>query len=139
MAGNQLIAPPKDTAAFKYEQIAYVDSPDDKISRTYAYVAYKETNIKSGEWTVRITGNNTAGTVLNPRYMDAESAKAQGAGKEYFVYGFNLKPGPDDSRLVETRVFQKAGKPGHVEIHLITRNADGTPKEEKVAAFPWPA
>ena len=49
--------------------------------------------------------------------------------------GINLDP-----RLVENRLlFDENKKPTGVEMRLVTRNADGSAREEKVVSFPWPA
>ncbi len=137
---EQLLKLPKE-GAYKYEQLEYIESTDDMVNKTYAYLAYKETSASSGDWRVRISGTVTAGTVMDPKMMVKKAEEMERAGKDHFVWGFNLKPkeGSNDVRLVETRIFQKGGKPEHVEIHLITRNADGTAKEEKVGRFNWPS
>jgi len=136
---EQLLSLPKE-GAYKYEQLAYVESTDDMISKTYAYLAFKETSASSGDWRVRITATVTAGTMMDPKMMVKKSEETERSGKESFTWGFTLKPREEsnDKRLVETLVFQKEGKPTHAELHLITRNADGSPKEEKVMKFDWP-
>ncbi len=137
---EQLLKLPKE-GAYKYEQLAYLESTDDVISKTYAYLAYKETSASSGEWRVRVSATVTTGIMMDPKMMVKKSEETQRSGKEYFEWGYTLRPkdGSNDKRLVETRVYQKEGKPTHVEIHLITRNADGSAKEEKVGRFDWPA
>lgn len=137
---EQLLKLPKE-GTYKYEQLGYLESHDDMVDKTYAYLAFKETSASSGDWRVRVTGTVTAGTLFDPKMMAKESEKAERSGKDHFIWGFNLKPrdGSNDPRLVETRVFQSAGKPTHVEVHLITRNKDNSAKEEKVLKFNWPA
>jgi hypothetical protein len=137
---EQLLKLPKE-GAYKYEQLEYIESTDDMVNKTYAYLAFKETSASSGDWRVRVTGTVTAGTMMDPKMMVKKSEETERAGKEYFEWGFSLKPreGSNDNRLVETRIYQKEGKPAHVEIHLITRNADGSAKEEKIGKFDWPA
>jgi len=55
------------------------------------------------------------------------------------VFGFNLKPSINDPRLVENRVyFDQSKKPTHIEIHLVTRKADGSPTDKQVAEIDWP-
>jgi hypothetical protein len=136
---EQLLTLPKE-GTYKYEQLGYVESTDDMINKTYAYLAYKEINATSGDWRVRISATVTAGTMMDPKMMVKKSEETERSGKEFFNWGFTLKPKEEsnDKRLVETMVFQKEGKPTHVELHLITRNADGTPKDEKVLKFDWP-
>ncbi|MBU0527295.1 hypothetical protein KKE92_02350 [Candidatus Micrarchaeota archaeon] len=136
---EQLLSLPKE-GTYKYEQLAYVESTDDMISKTYGFLAFKETNASSGDWRVRVTATVTTGIMMDPKMMIKKSEETERSGKEFFVWGSSLKPreGSNDSRLVETMIFQKEGKPTHVELHLITRNADGSPKEEKVMKFDWP-
>ncbi|MFQ5474307.1 MAG: hypothetical protein ACE5DM_00570 [Candidatus Nanoarchaeia archaeon] len=107
------------------------------MNKAYAYLAYKENNVQSGRWIIRIKGNSTAGTSFDPAQMEKQSQKAE--GKEFFIWRFNMQPKEDDPRLVETRVFQSGGKPSHAELHLILRNADDSAKDEKVGRFDWPA
>lgn len=137
---EQLLKLPKE-GTYKYEQLGYLESHDDVVNKTYAYLAYKETSASSGDWRVRISATVTAGTMMDPKMMVKKSEEAERSGNGHFIWGFQLKPreGSNDTRLVETRVFQKEGKPTHVEVHLITRNADGSAKEEKVGRFDWPA
>ncbi len=46
----------------------------------------------------------------------------------------------DDPRVVQNRIYHDGeGKPSHVEMHVVTRNADGTPKDKIVGKFDWPA
>jgi hypothetical protein len=55
------------------------------------------------------------------------------------VFGFNLQPSENDPRLVENRLFfDDSQNPTHVEMHLVTRKADGTPTEKQVARIEWP-
>lgn len=35
--------------------------------------------------------------------------------------------------------FDDSGQPTRMELHRITRKADGSPMEEQVAVVPWPA
>ena len=66
--------------------------------------------------------------------------KAANEGKDYITTGFSLTPKDNDPRLVENRVyFDKSLNPTRVEIHIVTRNVDGSPTEKKVARFKWPA
>jgi hypothetical protein len=137
--GEQLLHLSKDSDAIKHEQLMYLEETDDIVKKTYAYLAYRENMVSSGKWTIRIKGNCTAGTNLDPSMIEKQAQKAQGEGNEYFVWGFNLQPRDNDPRLVETRVFQTDGKATKVEVHLILRNADGSAKDEVVGSFDYPA
>lgn len=136
---DQLIPLSSDSGSIKYEQLMYIQETDDIIPKTYAFLAYRENKVDSGTWTIRIRGNCTAGTDLNPDMALKQSQKALAEGKEYYTWGFNLQPKETDPRLVETRVYQKDGKPSKVEVHLILRKADGSAKEELVGSFDYPA
>ena len=135
---KQLLALPADSPHRSHRQLAYVAAHDGILVRTYAYLAYVETNLSNGSWQIRITGNLTAGTALDPKRMIAAAQKAQAAGQEYFNWGFRLEPRAEDPRKVETRVYQQEGKPKRVAIHLITRDHKGEAREEIVAGFDWP-
>ncbi len=136
---RQHVPLPKSSESKKFEQLLYFEQTDDAASKTYAFLAYKETDVKTGKWVVRMTGNATPGTTFDPAQMEKQAQKAEANGKEFFVWGFNMQPKKNDSRLVETRVYQSGGKPTRVEVHLVLRKADGSAKAEKVGKFKWPA
>ena len=135
---KQLITLPKDSPHKSHRQLAYVEAEDGILVRAYAYLAYVETNHSNGNWQIKITGNITAGTSLDPKRMIAAAQKAQATGQEYFNWGFRLDPRAKDPRKVETRVYQEEGKPKRVAVHLITRDHKGEAREEIVTDFGWP-
>lgn len=138
---EQVVYAPKSSSHTQVEQLAYLESFDVPVDKFYAFVAYKETKIPSGKWVVRIKSSVTAGTVFDPGNASLKNSlkKAAAREEEYLVWGFNLKPKEGETRLVENRIlFDADGKPTFIEMHLITRKADFSPKEEKVAKFPWP-
>jgi len=137
---DQVVHAPKSSSHIEVEQLAYVESFDAVADRDYAYVAYKETN-NTGKWVIRIKGSATAGAVFDPASASFKSAlkKAAGHDKPHVVWGFNLQPRENDPRLVENRIqLDSDGKPLMLEIHLITRKADQTAREEKVVTATWP-
>ena len=139
---DQIVQAPKSSAHIEVEQLAYLESFDAVADKDYAFVAYKETKAGSGKWVVRIKSAVTAGATFDPHSASLKAAfkKAAAHGQEYVVWGFNLTPKGGDPRLVENRIFVgEDAKPTHVEIHLITRKADGSPMGEKVARFDWPS
>jgi hypothetical protein len=139
---ERLIQPPESTDRAQIEDLAYVESRDEVVGKDYAYAAWKETDTRTGKWRLRIQGTVTAHTNLDPFHPSVRSnmAKAAVAGQMYSVFGFQMKPRDDDARLVENRLhFDEELRPQRVTIHLVTRNGDGTPKEEQTAEFPWPA
>ncbi|MCP4716337.1 MAG: hypothetical protein GY868_14555, partial [Deltaproteobacteria bacterium] len=133
---DQVVTAPKSSSHTEVEQLAYVDSFDAVVDKDYAFVIYKETKTDSGKWVVRIKGSVTAGTVFDPDSSALKAAfkKAAGHDEPYLVWGFNLQSKDGDPRLVENRVILDGnGKPSAIEVHLITRKADGSAREEQVA------
>jgi len=138
---DQAIHAPKSTQHIKIEQLGYVESFDAVVDKDYAYVVYQETMTGTGKWVVRIKGSATAGAVFDPTASALKSAfkKAAGHDETQVVWGFNLQPRENDPRLVENRVLIDGdGKPTALEIHLITRKADHSARDEKVVTIPWP-
>ncbi len=138
---NQVVHAPKSSAHMQVEQLAYVESFDAVVDKDYAFVVYKETKVDSGKWVIRIKGSVTAGTVFDPDSTALRNAlkKAAGHDEPYIVWGFKLQPKEKDPRLVETRMLIDGdGKPTAIEIHLITRKADHSAREEKVVTADWP-
>jgi len=132
---------PKSSAHTEVEQLAYLESFDAVVDKTYAFVVYKETKVDSGKWVIRIKGSVTAGTVFDPDSPSLKNAFRKAAGHEepYIVWGFNLLPKGNDPRLVENRVLiDERGKPAAIEIHLITRKADGSARDKEVVSVEWP-
>ena len=67
------------------------------------------------------------------------AGQAAADGKDYMVFGFNLQPRGDDPRLVENRLyFDDSKNPTHIEIQVVTRNADGSAREKQVEKIDWP-
>jgi len=138
---DQVIRAPKPPAGTLVEQLAYLESFDAVVDKDYAYVVYKETRVDTGKWVIRITGTVTAGTKFDPDSSALKGAlkKAANHDEPYLVWGFNLLPKGSDPRLVENRILLDSnGKPSALELHLITRKADQSAREEQVATVPWP-
>lgn len=139
---DQVVRAPKSTSGTEVEQLAYVESFDAVADKDYAYVVYSETNVPTGKRVIRIKGSVTAGMTLDPDASAFKSAlkKASNHDEPYLVWGFNLQPKGNDPRLVENRVLLGAdGKPSALELHLITRQADHSARDEQVVTVPWPA
>ncbi len=139
---EQVVYAPKSSSHTQVEQLAYLESFDAPVDKFYAFVAYKETRVPSGKWVVRIKSAVTAGTVFDPANASLKNSLKKAAAREedFLVWGFNLKPKEGDPRLVENRIFfDSGGKPTFIEMHLITRKADQSAKEEQTVRFPWPA
>ena len=133
---DQVVTAPKSSSHTEVEQLAYLESFDAVADKDYAFVVYKETRTDSRKWVIRIKGSVTAGAVLDPGSSAFKIAmkKAAGHDESYFVWGFNLQPKEGDPRLVENRVILDGnGKPSALEVHLITRKADHSARDEQVA------
>ena len=139
---DPLVSAPASTERAAIEPLGYLQSRDEVVGTDYAYAAWKETNPETGKWHLRIKATVTAHTNLDPDHPSVRTnmAKAAVAGRMYSVFGFNLVPKDDDPRLVENRLhFDGELRPERVTMHLVTRKADGSPTEEQVVEFPWPA
>ncbi len=139
---DQMIRVPKSSPHTSVEQLAYLESFDAIADKDYAQLAYKETNVNSGSWVIRVKGLVTSGAVFDPDSSALKSAvkKAANHDEPYLVWGFNLQPSGNDPRLVENRILLgEDGKPSALEFHLITRKADHSARDEQVVTVPWPA
>ncbi len=139
---GRLLRTPRSSGKTEIRELAYVDSYDAINDKDYAYLAYVEKNADSGKWVLKISSLNTAGGVLDPTHSSFRQnlEKAAASGKDHMVFGFNLQSSADDPRLVENRVcFDGTKTPTHVEIHLVTRKADGSPAPKQYVKIPWPA
>jgi hypothetical protein len=138
---DQVVQAPKSSPHTEVEQLAYLESFDAVVDKDYALVVYKETKTDSGKWVIRIKSSVTAGAVFDPdsSAFKAAAKKAAGHDEPHFVWGFNLQPKEGDPRLVENRVLLGGdGKPSALEVHLITRKADGAARDELVETVAWP-
>ena len=81
-------------------------------------------------------------SVSNPCVYAAGDAAASGppltpvASYDGDIVAANLIDG--NHRKVEYRFYQKDGKPDRVEVYLVTRNRDLTPKKPKTLSVKWP-
>ena len=138
---DQAVKTPKSTDRVATEQLGYIESFDAVIDKKYAYCAWKET-APDGKWKIKIKGNITVTTVLDPNNasLKRQIEKAAGHDERQMPWGFELKTKEGDHRKVQNRiVLDEKGKPTGVEVELVTRKADGSPRDPEVMAFPWPA
>jgi hypothetical protein len=138
----KLLTPPKSNDRMKVTELAYLNSYDVITDKDYAYLAYKEEKTDSGKWVLRISAKCTAGGYIDPEHPSFKSNlnKAADSGEKYMIFGFNMQPKGDDPRLVENRLyFNDSRSPTHIEIHVVTRKADGSPADKQMAKFDWPA
>lgn len=139
---KKLLSLPRSNSRTEITELAYINSYDVIANDDYAYLAYKKTNRRTGEWELKIKAKATASSKIDPndRSLRRDILAAASEGKKYLVTGFRMTPEDDDKRLVENRIyFDKSHKPKYVEIHVVTRNADGSPKKRKVVKFDWPS
>jgi hypothetical protein len=134
-----LVEAPASTDSMQYETLAYLDVYDAVLNCDYAFVAYKETSVDSGDWCVRIRSSQTAGGFFDPEAMRTQSRAAGAQGKPYFVWGFNMEPSADDVRQIEFRVHVANGAASSIEMLVQMRNFDGSAAAAKSVSFPWPA
>jgi len=138
----QVILPPKSSDRLEVTQLAYLNSYDVITNKDYAYVAYKEKKTDTGKWMLRISAKCTAGASIDPDHaiFQKNLETAADKGEKYMIFGFNMEPKGEDPRLVQNRLyFDESKAPTHIEIHVVTRKADGSPTEKQVAKFDWPA
>lgn len=135
---KQIVEAPTSTEFTTYETLAYLEAYDAVLNGDYAFVAYKETSVESGEWSVRIHSSQTAGGFFDPEAMRLQSRAAGAQGKPYFVWGFNMEATADDVRRVEFRVHVANGKASSIEMFVQLRNFDESAAEPVSVSFPWP-
>lgn len=138
---DQAVTPPKSTDRLAVEQLGYIESFDAVVDKKYAYCAWKETT-PDGKWKLKIKGNITVATVLDPNNasLKKQIEKAAGHDEKSCVWGFEMKTKEGDNRKVQNRILlDEKGKPTGIEVELITRKADGSPRDPEVMQFPWPA
>ncbi len=139
---GQLAYPPKSDNRTEITQLAYLHSFDAVQNKNYVCLVYKEESRKTGEWKLKVDLKGMRVTAINPdsSSLRRNLAKAAADGREYLVTGYQIEPSEDDPRLLENRIFfDEAAQPQSIEIHLVTRNADGSPTERQVVAIDWPA
>ncbi len=142
-APQQLVTAPEADRNHAIEELAYIHAYDVVSNKDYAYVAYKESSTKDGSWRIVIKpyAHVTAATIIEPdsnllRNMIRDAANS---GSDYLLHGFHLAASDNDPRRVENRIyFDRQLSPTHVELHVVTRNGDGSAKDEQVARFDWP-
>lgn len=138
-----LVSTPKSDKKHKYEHLGYIHSYDVVSNKDYAFVVFKETELKTGEWRVRIRQAGSGGASLKSDHDALKKAIAEAAreGKTYVVRGYRMKAKPGDPRMFEFRLYfdKTTLNPSHLEIHLVTRNGDSSANEKKVLKVDWPA
>ena len=75
-----LVEAPVSTSTQTITPLAAIDAYDAVLNDDYAFVAYRETDVGSGEWRIRIKARHLTGVVFEPEAMrlQARAAGAQG-------------------------------------------------------------
>lgn len=134
-----LIDVPASTPTQTITPLAALDGYDAVLNDDYALVAYKETDVSSGAWRVRIKARHLTGVVFEPEAMRLQARATGAQGKPFFTWGNGIDPTPGDARMLQYRVHVADGKPSKIEIVLRLRKADGSPAVEQSTSFAWPA
>jgi hypothetical protein len=136
---SQLIETPLSVpGGATYEALAYIDAYDAVLNGDYAFVAYKETD-SNGDWRVRVSSLNTAGSVFEPAQMKSNARSTGAQGKPWFAWGFGIDPSEGDCRHIQCRVHVQEGAPVAIEIFVQLRKFDGSADAPKSVTFPWPS
>lgn len=136
---TQLIEAPATDNQQQITPLAYLDAYDAVLNDDYAFVAYKETDISSAAWRVRIKARHLTGVVFEPDAMRTQARSAAAQGKPFFTWGNGIDPSSGDARSLQYRVHVQDGKPARIEIALQLRKADHTADAPRSVSFDWPA
>jgi hypothetical protein len=128
---NQLIEAPASDANRAYETLGYVEAYDAILNGDYAFVAYKEIERASGNYTMKISSKGTSGATFEPAMIRSRCREAGAKNEPYFIWGYSFTPSAGDPRQIEFRVHQQSGLPVALEIFVVTRKADGTAQPAK--------
>jgi hypothetical protein len=136
---TKLIEAPVSTPSQSIAVLAELEAYDAVLNDDYAFVAYKESDIASGEWRVRVKARHLTGAVFEPEAMRLNARSTGAQGKPFFTWGNTMDPSAGDPRSIQYRVHVKDGKPSEVEILVQMRKADGSADAPKSARFAWPS
>lgn len=131
LSQTQLIEAPASDAYRIYETLGYVEAYDAILNGDYAFVAYKETDRASSNYTVKISSKGTSGATFEPATIRTRCREAGAKNEPYFIWGYSFTPSAGDPRQIEFRVHQNAGLPVALEVFVVTRKADGTAQPAK--------
>ncbi|KQP21678.1 hypothetical protein [Pseudorhodoferax sp. Leaf267] len=122
----------------RYEAMAYLQADDGASGDVHAFLAYKETDLASGAWRVRVKSLQTAGGVFEPAAMVQQAQAAARRGQAYFVWGYHLTPTASDPRRIEFRVHVLNRRPARLELYARLRRADHSPGLPCSVVCDWP-
>ena len=135
--GARLRAPVSDSR-FRYDTLAYLEAHDGVGAEDHAFLAYKETDVASGAWRVRVKSLQTAGGVFEPLAMVQQAQAAAARDQPYFTWGYQLAPSAADPRQIEFRVHVEHGRPARLELYARLRRADHTAAAPCSVVCVWP-
>ena len=135
---TKLIDVPLNTDSQTYDLLAELDAYDAILNDDYAFIAFRETDISTGAWRVRIKARHLTGVVFEPEAMRLNARSAGSQGKPFFLWGNSLDPSTGDPRSIQYRVHVKDGVPSEIEICVQFRKGDGSADSLKSVRFPWP-
>jgi len=138
MSIAQRLAAPESDASRTIEALGNVEVYDAVLNCDYAFVIWKETDVGSGEWRVRLKSSQTTGVVFEPDAMTRKARETGSRGEAYFTWGTGIDPSAGDARKIEYRVHQIEGRPAAIEVVVVMRKFDGSAGESKSLRVDWP-
>ncbi len=131
-----------DPNRWQIKELGYIEETDDVDHTTYGIIVYKETDLDTGIYIVKIFPSRFT-SIYGSTYTFAQAEnltkKAQEDGVEYGSNGPRFNPiGVNDPREVEYRIYQTNGEPTYLEIYIVGRDADRQAKPAKTLKIDWP-
>lgn len=136
---TKLIDAPSNTDSQTYRVLADLEAYDAILNDDYAFVAFRETDVSTGNWRVRIKARHLTGVVFEPEAMRLNARSAGAQGMSFFLWGNSMDPSAGDPRSIQYRVHVQDGSPSEIEICVQLRKADGSADAAKSVRFAWPA
>lgn len=119
----------------KYEIIGYLYDYDEILEDYYVFMLYKKIDIPTKKIEIKAACNNLPSITFIKPHTSKAAKKAFDAGQPFSEQAKVFYPSEGDPRKFEYRVYQKNGQPVAVEIYMVTRNADWTPREAKTLKY----
>lgn len=122
----------------RYDALAYLEAHDEVSGDLHAFLAYKETDLASSVWRVRVKSLQTAGGVFEPVTMVQQAQAAATRGESYFTWGYQLAPSAADRRQIEFRVHVLNRRPARLELYARLRRFGNSPAAPCSVVCDWP-
>lgn len=120
-------------------RLGFVEARDDVDQKTVGFVVCHRKNLDTLEEDVIIQSNIAVGAGLTLSEARKKAQQALAESKPFVTFGLPFNPlGPGDKRMVEYRLYQQNGEPTAIEVFVVMRNADRSPKEAKTLRVDWP-